>query len=150
MCRRVPTGKEGVARFCALAASLLLVVSSGCFLDFSEGWEEDEERCGLRVKWNGQGDRDALCSTVEACQAALEREFRGTPAVEFVDDPLPYCLSDRVAGCYTLDFDHIYLEYRERIAQTALCHELLHRALYHDSRGDPDYRHSSPLWDRLP
>jgi hypothetical protein len=148
MCSDLPTGGGGRASLPFLSAALL-AVAAGCFLDFSDGWE-GEEHCGVSVKWNAQGDRDGLCAEVEACEAALGRKIKGLPAVEFVDDPLPYCLSDRVAGCYTLDFDHIFLEYRERIADTALCHELVHRAIYHETGSDPDYRHVRAIWDRLP
>lgn len=145
-----PGRKSDPPRTGGCLALLLFVLAAGCFLDFSEGWQEDEELCGLRVKWNGQGDQANLCREVELCRSALGFEIAGLPGVEFVDDLLPHCLRHHVAGCYTMDFDHIYLAHRDRIAETALCHELLHRELFLASGGDPDYRHASPLWRLIP
>lgn len=140
-------------RFPAVLAALLL---PGCFLDFSGSWEADEVVCdsGLRVKWNGQGDRESLCPVVTTCVAALRDavgdRFADDAAVEFVADTLPPCLADHVAGCFTPDFDHIYLAHAERIGDTALCHELLHRAFFFERSGDPDYGHTDALWKALP
>ena len=131
-------------------AATLAVLIQGCFLDFSGNWEPDEERCGVQVKWNGQRDRDNFCPEIERCRDALGYGLDDGATVEFVGDLLPYCLRERVAGCYTPDFDHIYLAVADAIGDTALCHELLHRAFFHQRDGDPDYGHRSPLWHQLP
>lgn len=137
--RSGPSLARWIAVFAALAAS-------GCAFDFSEYWEADEELCGIRVKWNGQGDRAAFCPEVERCRANLARALDDGPAVEFVTDATGPCLA-QAAGCFAADFDHIYLTKAEAIADTPLCHELLHRALYYE-RGDPDYGHVSEEWSR--
>ena len=140
-------GNAGSSARGAIAATMAAVLGTGC--DLSGYWEPDDELCGLRVKWNGQGDRASLCPEVEACRSALGYAFEGA-AVEFVADLVPTCLREHVAGCYTPEFDHIYLARTDRIGDTALCHELLHRALSEERDGDPDYAHRDPLWRSLP
>lgn len=137
-----------------LVAATALLLASGCAFDFSEYWEADDELdCApgvFRVKWNDQERDDAaFCGEIDSCQTALGLAFDDEPAVEFVTDPVAPCLRDHVAGCFAPDFDHIYLMKAELIADTPLCHELLHRALYFGN-GDPDYGHVAEAWRRIP
>lgn len=143
-------GEQHVARPFLAGLMLAAFALQACFLDFSGLWQPDEELCGVQVKWNGQADRDGLCPELTRCRSALGFAFDDGATVEFVDDLVPYCLRDKVAGCYSPDFDHIYLARTAQIGDTALCHELLHRSLFHERNGDPDYAHVSPLWEQLP
>lgn len=139
-------GKAGFVAGALVAAVAALGFFGKCPLDFSGSWKPDEERCGMRIEWGAQADRDV-------CPYAYAYPIGAKGArVIFTDDVAAACFIFNVpiAGCYSLDFDTIYLKPAATLAQTALAHELTHRELV--KQGLPvDYKHAGEIWkeDRL-
>lgn len=114
-------------------------------------FDPDEERAGILIEWGTQRDRAGLEEVVGACEESLGFRFVHGAAVKFVDDANRHCAIPShtpVAGCWVSHFDLIVLEPAPSLAETAICHELLHRQLF-DRITDADYHHRRHEWTLL-
>jgi hypothetical protein len=153
----VGEGEVNVNRIAAVVALLLL---TSCTRPF---WTTDETVLGVQFDWiDAQTDRAA---TEQLCAASAilgdGRHLVGA-RVKFVEDnaavgracqPAPPERGE-IAGCWsTLLNDMVVLAPAPRLADTALVHELLHRARYYakgQMPGAEDAGHCDRfLWDQI-
>lgn len=130
-----------------VVASLLVAGMAGCaLLDFSGSWYAgaDHLACGPWVEWGAQTpDEAGACGVVASCPDGADGA-----RVEFTGDLVACCLvAEPIAGCFVPTMDWICLSPADRIEDTALRHELTHRALWLQGR-DLDYGHAGPEWTR--
>lgn len=152
--------------FDALITVLLALFSLGVLLSLCgcsrPYWKTDETVYGIDFDWGTQKDRE-LDELISHCAAAVGggRHFIGARVkfekdVEAVGKACQPAPPDRgaIAGCWsTLLNDMVVLAPAERLEDTALCHELAHRARYYAKGqvvGAEDYNHCDRLlWDAL-
>lgn len=105
---------------------------------------------GVSFDWGPQvDDRDptaVLEVALQHCPEGLEGAW-----VKFVEDPKAYCLTthNKIAGCWRMEDDIIFLSPAPTLEQTALLHELTHRAQWL-ADGDIDMDHRKEPWWPLP
>ena len=128
----------------------------------SDQWLTAEETFGERVILGPQSGREDLADDIVACADAIDFgiQARGTAGrllsgvrVEFLADISAKCvepIGNDQGGCYWPNTDTAAVEMRPRIWDTALCHELAHRARNVAGYG-LDYRHEDKaFWQALP
>lgn len=135
-------------RWVVLAA--LCVAASGIGGCGSGYFDSEETRGPVTLDWGEQGDRESLESLLAQCEAGVGLRFSKGARVKFLADPTEDCATSfaKVAGCWRMDLDLILLATAPRLAETALCHELLHRELFRID-GDADVRHHRDEWHQL-
>lgn len=113
-------------------------------------FDADEIRQSISIDWGPQLERDSFDDLVQRCEAGLGMKFGRGAWVKFLADPTSDCRTghEKVAGCWIHDFDLVLLAPADRLVDTALCHELLHRQLFIDGR-DPDPTHQRHEWSVL-
>lgn len=148
-----------IASLAALLALGVLLSLCGCTRPY---WKTDETVYGIDFDWGTQQDRE-LDELLYRCAAAVGggRHFVGA-RVKFEKDvesvgrvcqPAPVERGP-IAGCWsTLLNDMVILAPAERLEDTALCHELAHRARYY-AKGqvvgaDDPWHCDRLLWDAL-
>lgn len=131
----------------AAGAGMWLVLWMGCSPPY---FSADEVRRSITIDWGPQQERGSLEEVLGECEEGLRMKFGAGVFLKFVSDPTPDCRSghDRVAGCWIHDFDLVLLAPARDLAETALCHEMLHRQLFLNKR-DPDHKHLGPEWALL-
>lgn len=134
----------------ALVAILLL--SAGCTVPYHV---PDESILGVEFDWNAQQNRDATGEIARCALLLGDGRHLGGARVHFTADASRDCrLTFDVAGCWsTMLDDMIVLEPAATVEQTALCHELAHRARFYahgQMPGAEDGKHCDrAVWDLL-
>ena len=139
---------------------VLLFSLCGCTVPY---WQTDEVVLGVEFDWGMQQDRQTADELLCFCAVALGDGRLLTGArVKFVEDnaavgrdcwPAPPGRGE-IAGCWSVTLDDmVILAPASRLTETALCHELAHRARYYakgQMPGAEDYYHCDrALWDQL-
>lgn len=106
------------------------------------------------LDWSAQtADREGLSAEVSRCAERLDAVTRRGQGGRLVDgsrikfsgDLRRSCGIDDAAGCWWLDLDLIVLAQSTSMRDSALCHELAHRARY-VWKYNPDYAHADTAW----
>ena len=141
-----------------MRAALLLLLLSGCSVPY---FVPDESILGVEFDWRTQADRDAgpvlaACSDIVGArnlQGARVRFVADNAAVAHDCQPAP---PERgtIAGCWSTQLnDLVVLTPAPLLADTALCHELAHRARHYAHGqvfGADDPHHCDrALWDAI-
>jgi len=143
-----------------LAVALLLLALSACTRPY---WQTDEVVLGVEVDFGVQQDREALDEVLITCANIIgDGRLLAGARVKFVEDndaveracwPAPPNRGE-IAGCWSIALDDmVILAAASRLADTALCHELAHRARYFAKgqvAGAEDSAHCDrALWQQL-
>lgn len=146
-CTALPGGEAEMVGWGRWFPSWGLVLWFACTPSY---FEPDEIRQSISIDWGPQRERDSFDFVVERCETGLGMKFAHGAWVKFIHDPTTDCRTghEKVAGCWIHDFDLVLLAPAERLVDTALCHELLHRQLFLDV-GDPDPGHRRQEWSDL-
>lgn len=146
-----------IAAVLAGTGLLLFLSVCGCTVPF---WETDEEVLGVAFDWGAQSDRATADELLCFCAAMIGDGRLLTGArVKFSDDVDADCQpapAERgpIGGCWsTLLNDMVVLAPAARLVDTALCHELAHRARHYAKGQMPDaadYNHCDrALWNQF-